>query len=36
MGRFVPYPVIAATNSQVAARVTPRIVDLVAAWLPGR
>jgi uncharacterized hydrophobic protein (TIGR00271 family) len=35
MGRFVPYPVIAATNSQVAARVTPRIVDLVAALATG-
>jgi Domain of unknown function (DUF389) len=30
MGLFVPYPVVAATNSQVAARA-PRIVDLVAA-----
>ena len=30
MGLAVPYPVIAATNGQVAARVTPRIVDLVA------
>jgi uncharacterized membrane protein len=29
MGHLVPYPVIAATNSQVAARVTPRLVDLV-------
>lgn len=35
MGRFVPYPVVAATNSQVAARVTPRIVDLVAALATG-
>jgi uncharacterized hydrophobic protein (TIGR00271 family) len=32
---FVPYPVVAATNSQVAARVTPRIVDLVAALATG-
>src|SRR5271163_1573873 len=35
MGLFVPYPVIAATNSQVAARITPRIVDLVAALATG-
>jgi uncharacterized hydrophobic protein (TIGR00271 family) len=35
MGRFVPYPVVAATNSQVAARVTPRIVDLIAALATG-
>jgi uncharacterized membrane protein len=31
----VPYPVTAATNSQVAARVTPRLVDLVAALATG-
>ncbi len=35
MGWFVPYPVVAATNGQVAARVTPRIVDLVAALATG-
>ena len=35
LGHLVPYPVIAATNSQVAARVTPRIVDLVAALATG-
>jgi len=35
LGQFVPYPVVAATNSQVAARVTPRIVDLVAALATG-
>jgi uncharacterized hydrophobic protein (TIGR00271 family) len=35
LGLFVPYPVIAATNSQVAARVTPRIIDLVAALATG-
>ena len=35
LGHFVPYPVVAATNSQVAARVTPRIVDLVAALATG-
>jgi uncharacterized membrane protein len=35
LGWFVPYPVVAATNSQVAARVTPRIVDLIAALATG-
>ena len=35
MGLFVPYPVVAATNGQVAARITPRIVDLVAALATG-
>jgi uncharacterized hydrophobic protein (TIGR00271 family) len=35
MGLFVSYPVVAATNGQVAARVTPRIVDLVAALATG-
>ena len=35
LGLFVPYPVVAATNSQVAARITPRIVDLVAALATG-
>jgi uncharacterized hydrophobic protein (TIGR00271 family) len=35
VGLFVPYPIVAATNSQVAARVTPRIVDLVAALATG-
>jgi uncharacterized hydrophobic protein (TIGR00271 family) len=34
-GLFVPYPVVAATNSQVAARVTPRVVDLIAALATG-
>jgi len=34
-GLFVSYPVVAATNSQIAARVTPRIVDLVAALATG-
>jgi uncharacterized hydrophobic protein (TIGR00271 family) len=34
-GLFVPYPVVAATNAQVAARVAPRIVDLVAALATG-
>jgi len=35
VGLFVPYPVVAATNSQVASRVTPRLVDLVAALATG-
>ena len=35
LGLFVPYSVVAATNSQVASRVTPRIVDLVAALATG-
>jgi uncharacterized hydrophobic protein (TIGR00271 family) len=35
LGHVVPYPVTAATNSQVAARVTPRLVDLVAAVATG-
>lgn len=32
---LAPYPVVAATNSQGAARVTPRLVDLVAALAAG-
>jgi uncharacterized hydrophobic protein (TIGR00271 family) len=35
LGLFVPYPVVAATNSQVAARVTPSLVDLIAALATG-
>jgi uncharacterized hydrophobic protein (TIGR00271 family) len=35
LGHTVPYSVTAATNSQVAARVTPRLVDLVAALATG-
>jgi uncharacterized hydrophobic protein (TIGR00271 family) len=34
-GLLVPYPIVAETNSQVAARVTPRLVDLVAALATG-
>jgi uncharacterized hydrophobic protein (TIGR00271 family) len=34
-GFFVPYPVVAATSSQVAARISPRLVDLVAALATG-
>ena len=35
MGLFVPYVVVAATNSQVAARVSPTLIDLVAALATG-
>ena len=35
LGLFVPYPVVAATNSQVADRVTLQLVDLVAALATG-
>jgi uncharacterized hydrophobic protein (TIGR00271 family) len=35
LGLFVPYPIVAATNSQVAARITPRLVDLIAALATG-
>jgi len=35
IGLFVPYPVVAATTIQVAARVTPRLVDLAAALATG-
>jgi uncharacterized hydrophobic protein (TIGR00271 family) len=35
IGLFVPYPVVAATSSQVAARITPRLVDLAAALATG-
>ena len=35
MGLFVPYPVVAATNAQVASRVTLQIADLVAALATG-
>ena len=35
LGHLVPYPVTATTNSQVAGRVTPRLVDLVAALATG-
>ena len=35
LGHLVPYPVVTATNSQVAGRVTPRLVDLVAALATG-
>jgi uncharacterized hydrophobic protein (TIGR00271 family) len=35
LGYFVDEPVLAATNTQVAARVSPRLVDLVAAIATG-
>jgi len=35
LGLLVPYPVVAATNSQVASRVSPTVVDLVAALATG-
>ncbi|MGO8864068.1 MAG: DUF389 domain-containing protein [Acidimicrobiales bacterium] len=35
LGLFVPYPVVADTSSQVAARISPRLVDLVAALATG-
>lgn len=35
LGLFVPYPVVAATSTQVASRVSPRLVDLVAALATG-
>jgi uncharacterized hydrophobic protein (TIGR00271 family) len=35
LGLFYPEPVVAATNSQVAARVSPHLIDLVAALATG-
>lgn len=35
LGLFVPYPVVAATSSQVASRISPRLVDLFAALATG-
>ncbi|MEZ5143183.1 MAG: DUF389 domain-containing protein [Acidimicrobiales bacterium] len=35
LGLLVDLPVVAATNGQVAGRVTPRLVDLVAALATG-
>ena len=35
LGMFVTDPVTAATNAQVAARVNPRLIDLVAALATG-
>jgi hypothetical protein len=36
LGFLVPYPVLAATNGQVAARVTPGSWTLWPPWPPGR
>ena len=35
VGKLVPYEVVAATNSQVAGRVAPRLIDLLAALATG-
>jgi uncharacterized hydrophobic protein (TIGR00271 family) len=35
VGLFVPYQVVAATSSQVASRISPRLVDLLAALATG-
>jgi uncharacterized hydrophobic protein (TIGR00271 family) len=35
IGQLIPYPVVAATNSQVAARVHPHTIDLIAALATG-
>jgi uncharacterized hydrophobic protein (TIGR00271 family) len=35
IGQLIPFPVIADTNSQVAGRVHPRLIDLVAALATG-
>jgi uncharacterized hydrophobic protein (TIGR00271 family) len=35
LGMFLADPVVAATNSQVAARVNPKLIDLVAALATG-
>ena len=35
LGLLVPYPVVAQTNAQVAARVTLQVADLVAALATG-
>ena len=34
-GKLVPYPVVAATNAQVAGRVHPHLIDLLAALATG-
>src|SRR2546421_5265461 len=36
LGLFVPYSVVAATNSQVASRVTPASWTWWPPWRPGR
>ncbi|MBD7951970.1 MULTISPECIES: DUF389 domain-containing protein [Oerskovia] len=35
VGLFVPIEIVAATNSQVAGRVTPQLIDLLAALATG-
>ena len=35
LGHLVPFPVVSATNSQVAQRVSPTLVDLIAALATG-
>jgi len=35
IGLFVPFDVVAATSSQVAGRIHPRLIDLVAALATG-
>jgi uncharacterized hydrophobic protein (TIGR00271 family) len=35
LGKLVPIPVVAADNSQVAGRVYPRLIDLIAALATG-
>lgn len=35
LGLLVPEPIVADTNSQVAARVAPKLIDLVAALATG-
>jgi uncharacterized hydrophobic protein (TIGR00271 family) len=35
LGKVVPIPVVAADNSQVAGRVYPRLIDLIAALATG-
>jgi uncharacterized hydrophobic protein (TIGR00271 family) len=35
LGQVTPIPVVAATNGQVASRVTPKLVDLAAALATG-
>jgi uncharacterized hydrophobic protein (TIGR00271 family) len=35
MGQLIPFPVTAATNSQVAGRIHPHTIDLIAALATG-
>ncbi|WP_414637830.1 DUF389 domain-containing protein [Actinomycetospora sp.] len=36
LGLLVPEPVVAATNAQVASRVSPDLIDLIGAPAPSR